>query len=261
MKRIRQFLSAFVVAGLLGAGLVTQAAAVTGGAAPSITRKDPAIQNRVVQELAKKQEFRNVQAATEDGIVTLSGTVDLYQQKLDAGKKVKKISNVQGVRNLIEVSGKDVPDAALAAQLDRKIYFDRVGYFDAPFNYVDVSVKDGVATLQGATRSDVGRDSALALATRMPGVKDVVNDIKVLPVSGFDDQIRLRALRTIYRDPVLSRYAVDPARPIRIIVDNGHVTLYGVVDNAMDKNVAGIRANQVFGAFTVQNNLVVAKQS
>ena len=261
MNRIRQFLSAFVVVGILGTGLVVQAGAITGGAAPSITRNDPAIQARAAQELAKKKEFRNVQAATEDGIVTLSGTVDLYQQKLDAAKKVKKMSNVQGVRNLIEVAGKDVPDAALAAQLDRKIYFDRVGYFDAPFNYVDVSVKDGVATLQGATRSDVGRDSALALATRMPGVKDVVNDIKVLPVSGFDDQIRLRTLRAIYHDPVLRRYAIDPARPIRIVVDNGHIALYGVVDNTMDKQVAGIRANQVFGAFSVQNNLEVAKQS
>jgi len=261
MNRIRQFLSAFVVVGILGTGLVVQAGAITGGAAPSITRNDPGIQTRVVQELANKREFRNVQAATEDGIVTLSGTVDLYQQKLDAAKKVKKMSNVQGVRNLIEVAGKDVPDAALAAQLDRKIYFDRVGYFDAPFNYVDVSVKDGVATLQGATRSDVGRDSALALATRMPGVKDVVNDIKVLPVSGFDDQIRLRTLRAIYHDPVLRRYAIDPARPIRIVVDNGHIALYGVVDNTMDKQVAGIRANQVFGAFSVQNNLEVAKQS
>ena len=105
------------------------------------------------------------------------------------------------------------------------------------------------------------RDSALALANRMPGVKDVVNEIKVLPLSGFDDQIRVRALRAIYRDPVLSRYAIDPARPIRIVVDNGHVALYGVVDNTMDKQVAGMRANQVFGAFSVQNNLEVAKQS
>jgi hyperosmotically inducible protein len=56
---------------------------------------------------------------------------------------------------------------------------------------------------------------------------------------------------------VLSKYAIDPARPIRIIVENGHVTLYGVVDNTMDKTVAGIRANQIPGAFSVENKLVV----
>ena len=65
----------------------------------------------------------------------------------------------------------------------------------------------------------------------------------------------------IYRDSVLSKYAIDPARPIRIIVDNGHITLYGSVDSAMDKNVAGIRANQIFGAFSVENKLVVEKDS
>ena len=133
--------------------------------------------------------------------------------------------------------------------------------YDNAFNFIDVSVKDGVATLQGATRTDVGRDSALALVSTTPGVKDIVDDVKVLPVSGFDDQIRLKALRVTYRDPVLSRYATDPARPIRIVVDNGHLALYGTVANTMDKQVAGIRANQVFGAFSVQNNLEVAKKS
>jgi osmotically-inducible protein OsmY len=256
MNRIRQFLSSFLMVGLLGAGLVAPAVAVTGAAA----RHDQAIQTRVVQELAKKQVLSNVQAATEDGIVTLSGSVDLVQQKLDVAKKIKKMSNLQGVRNLIEVAGKKVPDADLAAQLDRKVYFDRIGY-DNAFNFIDVSVKDGVATLQGATRTDVGRDSALALANTTPGVKDVVNEIKVLPVSGFDDRIRLSALRAIYRDPVLSRYAIDPARPIRIVVDRGKLTLYGTVANTMDKQVAGIRAKQVFGVFSVRNSLEVAKQS
>jgi hyperosmotically inducible periplasmic protein len=71
----------------------------------------------------------------------------------------------------------------------------------------------------------------------------------------------LRAARAIYRDPVLSKYAIDPARPIRIVVDNGHLTLYGAVDSAVDKNVAGIRAGQVFGAFSVENKLVVEKRS
>jgi hyperosmotically inducible protein len=59
----------------------------------------------------------------------------------------------------------------------------------------------------------------------------------------------------------LSKYAIDPARPIRIIVANGHVTLYGSVDNTMDKTVAGLRAGQILGAFSVENKLVVEKDS
>jgi hyperosmotically inducible periplasmic protein len=115
--------------------------------------------------------------------------------------------------------------------------------------------------LSGETRTEVGRDSALAIANRMPGVKEVVNDIKVSPVSSFDDDIRVLAMRAIYNDPVLGRYATDPAAPIRILVSNGKLSLYGTVENAMDKQMAGIRANQVFGVFRVENNLVVANKA
>jgi osmotically-inducible protein OsmY len=87
----------------------------------------------------------------------------------------------------------------------------------------------------------------------------VIDRVSIAPVSIFDDGLRLRALRAIYRDPALSKYAIDPARPIRIIIANGHVTLYGVVNNSMDKQIAGMRAGQVFGAFSVENKLEVVK--
>ena len=118
-----------------------------------------------------------------------------------------------------------------------------------------------MVVVSGETRTDTDRDSALSTVANTPGVKDVVNDIKVAPASFFDDQIRVRAARAIYRDPVLSQYAIDPAFPIRIVVENGHLSLYGTVASEMDKNVAGIRAGEVFGAFSVQNNLQVARQT
>ncbi|HZR57779.1 MAG TPA: BON domain-containing protein [Terriglobales bacterium] len=252
MRTIFRNLSSLLTVGLLAAALAAQ----TNSAA----RYDGSVQNKVSQELAKKKEFRNVQASVEDGIVTLNGTVELYQQKLDAAKKVHKTKQVQGVRNLIEVAGKNVPDDQLDAQLDKKLYYDRIGY-DNEFNYVTASVKDGTVTLTGETRLPMDRDSALALVNTTPGVKDVINDVTVAPVSFFDDRIRLGALRAIYHDPVLSRYAIDPARPIRIVVENGHLTLCGTVMNSMDKQIAGIRAGNVFGAFSVQNDLQVAKKS
>ena len=250
MKSILRTVASFLTVGILSAGLAAQTASA---------RYDTDIQTRVTQQLAKKSEFRNLQASTEDGIVTLSGSVDLYQQKLDAGKKVRKLDKVQGVRNQVAVST-TAPDAQLAAKLERKLHYDRIGY-DNEFNFVNVAVNNGVATLNGETRTDVGRDSALSLVNNMPGVKDVVDNIKVSPVSGFDDRIRISAMRAIYRDPVLSRYASDPAKPIRIVVDNGKLSLYGTVASPMDKQVAGIRANQVFGVFSVQNNLEVVKGS
>ena len=237
---------------LLSAMIVVQTAAAETAAG----RYDHPIQTTVTQKLAAKSQFSDVKATAEDGIVTLTGTVDLYQRKLDAAKLARKIANVQGVRNLITVAGADVPDAQLEQKLATKLTFVRVG-FDNTFDYFALGVKDGVVTVEGQDRTGIGRDEALGEIANMPGVKDVIDNVKVAPASIYDDGLRLRAARAIYRDPVLSKYAMDPARPIRIIVANGHVTLVGSVDSQMDKSVAGLRASQLFGAFSVDNQLQV----
>jgi len=223
----------------------------------STGRYDQQVQQMVSQKLHDARQLQSVNATVEDGIVTLTGTVGIYQDKLNAAKRVKKLANVTGVRNDIAVAGETVPDGQLQQKLAKKLAYDRVGYYDNAFNYLALSVKGGVATISGDTLNDVAKDSALAIVAHTPGVKDVVSQVKVLPVSMFDDSIRVRTARAIYRDSVLGRYASDPVHPIRIVVDNGHVTLYGTVESAMDKNVAGIRASSVPGAFSVENKLVV----
>src|SRR5215831_14529779 len=232
---LKNLAGSLLAVGLLSAVLVAE----TGGAA----RYDAQLQTSVTQKLASKTQFSNVQASVEDGIVTLTGTVDLYQRKLDAAKLAHKVQNAQGVRNLITVAGPNVPDAQLEDKLATKLRYVRVGY-DNTFDYFALGVKDGVVTVEGQDRTGVGREEAFAEIANMPGVKDVIDNVSIAPVSQFDDGLRLRAMRAIYRDSVLSKYAMDPARPIRIIVANGHVTLYGSVDSNMDKEVAGIRANQ-----------------
>ncbi len=251
MTKTKSIFSSFLLVGLLSASLFAQTS--------SAGRNDATIQTSVIKKLDDNQKFKNVKSTVEDGIVTLTGTVDLYQDKLDAAKSAKKQKNVQGVRNLIEVAGPAVSDAQLHEDLSKKLYYDRVGWYDSAFNYYTLSVKDGVATIGGQTYNDVGRDSALAIAYRMPGVKDVVSEIKVSPVSMFDDNLRRRTVRALYGDSALGKYAVDPARPIRIIIDGGHVSLYGEVNSSMDKQIAGMRVGQIPGVFSVENNLVVEK--
>ena len=112
-----------------------------------------------------------------------------------------------------------------------------------------------MVTLGGHARTDVDKDSALALVSTYPGVKDVVDEIEVDPTSIMDDQTRMAVARAIYGYPSLSKYAIDPAKPIRISVQNGHVELYGVVDSKADKDTAYIRANAVPGIFSVKNYL------
>jgi osmotically-inducible protein OsmY len=250
MKKLL-ILSCGILLGIADAALSAQAMNTGGG--------DAEVQAKVTQQLAEKKEFNGIKAEARNGTVTLTGTVDVYQQKLDATKRAKKAAGADGIQNLVSVAGKSVPDGDLTAELDRKLYYDRMGY-DIAFNFVTATVDHGVATLNGETRDQFDRDSALWLVDNTAGVKDVVDNIQVARVSTLDDQIRLSALRKIYRDPVLGLYAMDPARPIRIVVDGGKLTLYGTVATSMDKQVAGVQANQVFGALVVQNNLEVAKK-
>jgi hyperosmotically inducible periplasmic protein len=249
--RIRSGIRILLAVGLLSAMVFAQTGA---------SRYDNQIQTTLAAKLAAKKQFRNVQSNVEDGIITLTGTVDLYQRKLDAAKLARKTAKAQGVHNLITVAGANVPDEQLEQKLARKLNYVRVGY-DNTFDFFALGVKDGVVTVEGEDRTGVGRDEALADIYNQPGVKDVIENVAIEPTSIFDDGLRLRAARAIYRDPVLSKYAIDPAKPIRIIVENGHVTLYGSVDSAMDKQVAGMRANQLFGAFSVENKLVVENDS
>src|SRR5262249_22257554 len=88
-------------------------------------------------------------------------------------------------------------------------------------------------------------------------VSRVINQIEVLPVSPMDDQLRRAEYRAIYGFPSLERYAMGALQPIHIIVKGGHVTLEGVVDNEMDKQVARTRALSVPTAFSVDDHLQV----
>lgn len=95
-------------------------------------------------------------------------------------------------------------------------------------------------------------------ASYTAGVKDVVDHIQVDPVSMMDDGIPSATARAVYGYPSLNKYAIDPVKPIRIAVQNGDVTLVGVVISQADKDVAGLRANSVPGVFKVTNDLQVA---
>jgi hyperosmotically inducible periplasmic protein len=128
------------------------------------------------------------------------------------------------------------------------------------FDYMTFTVDaENTVTLSGEVTNPVLKSDAGNVVKRIAGVERVNNQIKVLPVSFFDNGLRFRLYRTIYGYGPLQRYALGVQKPIRIIVENGHVTLMGVVDSEMDRNLAGIRANGVPGIFSVDNQLRVVK--
>ena len=116
-------------------------------------------------------------------------------------------------------------------------------------------------TLMGQVVRPTLKSDAENAVKEIEGVSSVDNQIQVLPVSPMDDQLRRAVYRAIYGDPALSRYGMSALPSIHIIVNNGHVTMEGVVDSEADKNLAAIRANSVPNVFSVTNNLVVGSGS
>lgn len=130
------------------------------------------------------------------------------------------------------------------------------------FDNLNYQVVNGdTVVLSGTVTRPVLKSDAGNVVKQIRGVEQVVNNIEVLPLSRFDDQIRLATARAIYGYGPLNRYGMGTQPSIRIIVKNGNVTLEGFVDNEGDKNLINMRANQVPGVFSVTNELKVPAKS
>jgi hyperosmotically inducible protein len=128
------------------------------------------------------------------------------------------------------------------------------------FDNLAYKVDGTTVTLFGqVTRPTLKSDAGNAVK-HIEGVSQVVNDIEVLPLSPNDDQLRRAVFRAVYgRGQLADRYAFQAVPAIHIVVKNGNVTLVGVVNSEIDKNIANIQAKGVSGVFSVTNNLVVQK--
>lgn len=152
------------------------------------------------------------------------------------------------------VPATDTNTQALAKKVRHELVM--LPYFTI-FDDLGYKVDGDTVTLYGkVTRPSLKQDAG-RVVKNVEGVQRVDNQIEVLPLSNFDNRIRWQTARAIYNYPNLNRYGMGTQPSIRIIVENGHVTLEGVVDSQSDKNVAGIRANQVSGVFSVTNDLRV----
>lgn len=126
------------------------------------------------------------------------------------------------------------------------------------FDDIKFTVNQGGVELEGAVTQPYKKSDLAKIVQKVPGVTSVTNDLNVLPLSNMDDRLRLQIARAIYRDPSLSTLGFQALPPIHIIVDNGHVTLEGVVNNALQKQIAGMRASTTGLSFgPVTNNLAV----
>jgi len=129
------------------------------------------------------------------------------------------------------------------------------------FDNLEYEIAGNAVTLSGQVRNPVTRRDAERRIARIEGVDHVINKIEVLPVSGFDDSIRARSYRAVFRSGSLYRYAMGANPSVHIVVKNGHVTLEGVVSNKTDSQLAYMAARGVPGVFSVTNNLRVQSGS
>ena len=151
------------------------------------------------------------------------------------------------------------PDSDVASKITHEI---RMYSHYSIWDNVSFRVVNGNVDLLGQVSQPYKKSDLQRIIASVPGVTAVSNDLEVLPLSPMDDRLRVQVARAIFRDPVLSGYSMQPVPPIHIIVDNGHVTLEGVVRTEMEKNVAGIRANGAGLSFgPVVNNLRVETPS
>ncbi|MGP8247625.1 MAG: BON domain-containing protein [Bryobacteraceae bacterium] len=127
------------------------------------------------------------------------------------------------------------------------------------FDNLAYRVEGSKVTLLGQVTRPTLKSDAENVVKRIEGVESVDNQIEVLPLSSNDDRIRMDTYRAIFSKAPLQRYQLSAVPPVHIIVKNGNITLEGVVANEGDKNLTGLAANGVHGAFSVQNNLRVEK--
>ncbi len=214
---------------------------------------DSTVKVLVERELARRNLAKNdVEVAVEDHIVTLSGRVSTLAERQRIAETARKAYGVARVENKLGVrvvSDKDIAEAVRKSVVTNP-------YYDA-FDWIEAQVNDGRVMLAGSVREPWRKSDFENRVMNIAGVSEINNQIKVLPLSNYDDEIRLRALRTIYGSSTLSKYALGANPPIHIIVDNGRVVLKGVVANTMDRQIAEslVRSNSL--AFDVKNELQV----
>ena len=235
---------------VLALGLAVPAAfARTEDASARVTAE---LQDKIYH--AKVFDHGTVQAAFDNGVATLTGTVDNLGSKLDAERAARKVNGVTQVIDNIRVSADDVTPRQM---LDKARHQVVVYYAYGIFDNIALEAKGNTLVVSGQVTEPFKKADLGNILARVRGVANLENNLEVLPLSTFDDQLRVALARAIYGRTGFELYAVQANPPIHIIVKNGNVTLEGAVGSKMDSTLAEMAARNVGLTFSVTNNLRV----
>lgn len=247
MKLLGSLLAVFLFA-LAGAPVVAAQASSS-----KATYTDAQLQTVIEHELAQNG-IEGVEVRVNGGQVTLRGRVRSLWAKREASRIAFDQREVVSVANELSVLGGE-SDQEILREVSRRL---RSYVFYTIYDNVDLSVQNGVVRLAGSVTLPYKSQEMAALVARVPGVQDVENEIRTLPTSRMDDELRVTLARRIYGDPTFSDYAFRPVPPIHIVVDGGRVTLAGAVDSEVERRAAENIARSTFGVFSVDNELTVS---
>lgn len=216
--------------------------------------RDAQLRALAQEKLAHARLADKVGLQVENSAATLSGTVDSIGQKERASREIAKVPGIVSVINNLKVSDAAGGDDKLSGRIVHEI---RMYPYYTIFDNIEVAVDGGRARLTGEVLQPWRKSDVQNMVAMIPGVKEVDNQIEVLPLSPFDNELRWRIARAIYGDPVLSRYGIQALPPIHIIVKNGNVTLTGYVNSEVEKQLAFRAARFAATYFDLNNQLVV----
>lgn len=214
---------------------------------------------QIVEHRLEKHKLltnNNIQVTVKDSVITLDGTVPTLNAKQKAEDDAREAEESYQIVNNLTIPSNGMTAQQLAENVVGEI---QRTLFYSVFDWITVQVKNDTVTLRGWVYQPWHKGEFQDQVERVRGVNGVINDIKVLPASPLDDQIRSRAARVIYNDPSFQRYAYQLNPPIHIIVNDGKVTLYGVVDSQFDRNWVAQLVRSRTDAFSVDNQLEVSQ--
>jgi hyperosmotically inducible protein len=215
---------------------------------------------RVEDKLYHAQVYKHgdVQVSVENGVATLAGTVDCLGVKMDAEHATRKVDDVIQVIDNINIHAEDVTPRQIREQARKDIV---TYYAYTIFDNITLEVEGDRLIVNGQVTQPYKKQDIANFLAHVKGVAELDNNLEVLPVSEYDDSLRMAIARAIYNDPYFIHYRDQALPPIHIIVKNGNVTLEGVVATELDRAKVETDARLAATYFNLTDNLRVESES
>jgi hyperosmotically inducible periplasmic protein len=212
---------------------------------------DQAVQARIQQRLLNK-DLDGVTVEVENGVATLFGSVETLRQRDVAANIARDVEGVTSVQNDARVMWGGRTTDEIASDVERALYDPN---FNTVFDWVQADVAGRTVVLTGWVTMPWKIETAAARMSRIPGVEEVQAKIEVLPVSIFDDEIRVQSAQRLYRSLAFSDRAGHINPPVHIVVRHGEVILMGEVRNKAEMMLARSLVSSAAVPFRIANNL------